>query len=175
MKRPFLILALIAGGALAYSLFKTVKAGVNLDYKLRKFQVYQFIKGNMLVFRLTMRIVNQENTPIHVNMIDLDCYYEPEFTEEEATIKVNKKGSLIGSVVDVEGFEIPANNYIDKEIFIECKWFDLAKILTTAILDIIQNQENVLEYFLNKKMLIDGFVKAENFKIPITNVISVTD
>lgn len=175
MKRPYLILALVAGGALAYSLLKTVKAGVNLDYKLRKFQIYQFIKGNMLVFRLTMRIINPNATPIHVQMIDLDCYYEPEYTEEEATIKVNKKGSLIGSVVDVDGFTIPENNYIDKEIFIECKWLDLAKILTTAILDIIQNQENVLEYFLNKKMLIDGFVKAENFKIPITNVISVTD
>lgn len=175
MKRPFLLLGLILGGGLIYSLLKTVKAGVNLDYKLRKFQLYQFVKGNMLVFKLTMRIINPNPTEIHVNMIDLDCYYQPDYIEENTEIKVNKKGSLIGSVVDVDGFTIPADNFIDKEIFFECKWLDIAKILTTAVIEIIQNRENVLQYFLNKSMLIDGFVKAENFKISVTNVISVTD
>lgn len=175
MSKPFWILAAIAGGALAYSLLKTVKAGLSLDYKLRKFQLYQFVNGNNMIFRLTLRIVNLSDTPIHVNMIDIDAYLDPTYTEENGKLIVSKSGSQLGSVVDAEGFEIPANAYIDKEIFIECRWINLLAILTSTVLDIINNEESAIQYFLNKKILISGIVKAEGYQIPVQNIIAVTN
>ena len=175
MKRPFLILAAIAGGAIIYSIVRTVKAGLQLDVKLRKFQLYQFVKDNMMVFRVTLRLLNPNNTTLHVQMIDIDAFLDPVFVEENGTLKVSNKGKSLGTCVDTKGFDIPANDLKDVELFVECRWIDLLAILTTSVIEILQNEENALNYFINKKVLLSGFIKAEGVQISFQNIIAVTE
>lgn len=178
---PLLWLGIIAAGVAAYSLTRTAKAALNLDYRITKFQIYNVVKDGKLVLRVQVLFTNRENTNIVVNNIDLSAYLNSIYTRaQDGTIEVQNKGDFFARLKDDNGFVIAANSDTYQDFYINVSWQDLGKMLLFNVVDIIRfiannNFNEMLNVLLSKPVLVKGDVKAENIKFPITQVLNITN
>lgn len=180
---PIVPIALIVGGAVAWSLLKTVKSAVNLDFKILKFRIYNLVKNGNIVFWIQVRITNAQSTPLHVSLIDFGGYLDPKTTTQNGKTVITSKGTLIATVTDNKPFTIAANNYTDKDFYLTASWSRIGQVIGTTILqNLLSNllninnnqQQTLLQQILNRKVLIDGKIKAEGFVIPYQQIVNIT-
>lgn len=164
---PFVPILLLIGGAAAFSLFKTVKAAKNLDFKVLKFSIYNLVKNGNIVFRLNVRITNAKNTPLNVQLIDIGGYLDPKTTTQNGKTVLSSKGTLIATLTENTPFTIQKNGYTDKEFFVSASWAKIGETIGTTVL------QNLLSNLLNSKFLISGKVKAEGFVVPIQQIVNI--
>lgn len=179
---PVVPILLLIGGALAWSVLRTAKAVVNLNYNVTRFGIYRFASDGNLIFRLRIRFTNPQNTPLTVNMIDIGAYLDSVTSYDSAgKVVVSSRGSLIASLNDYTGFVIPALSFLDKDFLINVRWADIGRYIlknAVSIITSITNADsinNIISLIVGKPILIAGFVKAENVTINIANVVSLTD
>jgi hypothetical protein len=88
---------------------------------------------------------------------------------------------MIASLTDTQGFVIQANNYTDKDFFINVRWADVGRYFLTNIVSIIstitnaQSINDVISVIVGRDILISGVVKAENITIPVNSIVPLTD
>lgn len=174
------ILALF-GGVLAWTLIKTARAAVNLNYTMLGFGIYR-VSSDGVALRLKMRFTNAQNTTLTVNLIDLAAYLNSSTTyDSNGNLVVNSRGDLLSSYADSTGFLIAANGFTEKQFIFNLRWADLGRVLlgnAAAIINAISNQEgmnSIISSIIGHNILIYGIVKAEGVSVNICNVIPITD
>ena len=179
---PFGFILLLVGGAVIWSLTKTAKAAVNLNYNVLRFGIYKFASDGNLILRLRMRFTNAQNTPLHINMIDLAAYVKSQTsTDAKGNLKVISRGTMLASYTNVQGFIIAPNNYTDQDFLINVRWADVGRYLLTNVYSIITtilNANQVSEYIaaiVGTNILVSGIVKAEGISFPVNELIQLTD
>lgn len=179
---PLPLILLLVGGAVVWSITRTAKAVINLNYNVLRFGIYRFATDGNLVLRLRMRFTNPQNTPLHVNMLDVGAYLNSTTSRDNnGSLVVDSRGTMIASLTDTEGFIIQANNYTDKDFFINVRWADVGRYFLTNIVSIISTIVNadsindVISVIVGRDILISGVVKAENITIPINSIVPLTD
>lgn len=166
---PFLAIGLIAAGILVFSVGKTVKAGINLNCNIKKFGVYKLIDGANLVLRLVVKITNPTKTPLHFQSLDISAYVGSVTATENGSLVVKEKGTLLANTQLNKAFEIPANNYTEATLYVNCPWLNIAKYLGASIVNIISNNQglmDLLRQIYNEPFLLSGYIRAENVNIP---------
>ena len=180
---PILPIALIIAGAAVWSLAKTVKTAVNLDFKVLKFRIYNLVKNGNIVFRISVRITNAQNTPLHVTLIDFGGYLDPKTTTQNGKTVITSKGTLIATLTENTPFTIAANGYTDKDFYLTASWSKIGQVIGTSILsNLLSNllninnnqQQTLLQQILNRQVLIDGKIKAEGFVVPYKQIVNIT-
>lgn len=179
---PLLVVGLLIGGAVAISLFKTAKAAVNLNYNVVRFGIYKFASDGAMVLRCRIQFGNLTSQPLTVNMIDLAAYYKPTYsTNPDGTPNIVSRGNLLATLVDTQGFVIPANGVEQRDFFINVRWADIGKSLLsniTNIISIISNANgiaDVMTQIIGAPVLISGGIKAENMVFNVSQIVSLSD
>lgn len=179
---PVVPILLLFGGAIAWSILRTAKAVVNLNYNVLRFGIYKFATDGNLVLRIRMRFTNTQNTPLTINMMDIAAYLGSSTTTDgNGNTVVNNRGTMIASYSDFTGFVIPANYFIDKDFYINVRWADVGRYLLSnaySIITTVLNAENlnsIIGTLVGTPVLIAGVVKAENITINIAKVVSLSD
>lgn len=179
---PLPLILLLLGGAVVWSITRTAKAVINLNYNVLRFGIYRFATDGNLVLRLRMRFTNPQNTPLHVNMLDIGAYLNSSTSHDSnGNLVVDNRGTMIASLTDTQGFVIQANNYTDQDFFINVRWADVGRYFLTNIVSIISTITNansindVISVIVGRDILISGVVKAENITIPINSIVPLTD
>lgn len=165
----FGVLAIAAAGVIAYSLTNTVKSAGLLDYKIEKFQIYNFVKNGKITLRCLLRIINPTDTQIKVNFITLSAFFKPTISDN----KVVSKGSKLADVNDNQVFYIKPNNFTDKELFIEIKWINVLSVLGSSIVSALMSGDKIKDKFIGQNVLISGTIKAENITLPVEKVVKI--
>ena len=179
---PVLLIGMLVGGAVLYSLFKTAKAAVNLTYDVTRFSIYHFATDGAMTLRVRIRFGNLTNQPLTLNLVNLAAYYNPTYTVNgDGSYNIQSRGSLLTTFTDTTGFVIPANNVIEHDFFINVRWTDIAKTLITNIsniISIITNADgitNVMRQIVGMPILITGNFKAENVVFNVNQIVALTD
>ena len=179
---PLPLILLLVGGAVVWSITRTAKAVINLNYNVLRFGIYRFATDGNLVLRLRMRFTNPQNTPLHINLFDIAAYLNSSTSyDSNGNLVVNNRGTMIASLTDTQGFVIQANNYTDKDFFINVRWADVGRYFLTNIVSIIstitnaQSINDVISVIVGRDILISGVVKAENITIPVNSIVQLTD
>lgn len=179
---PIIPILLVFGGVLAWSMFKTAKAVVNLNYTVTRFGIYRFATDGNLVFRLRVRFTNAQNTTITVNLVDIAAYLNSTFAYDvNNQLQVQNRGDLLATYQDATPFVIQPNNFTDRDFLINVRWADVGRYLLSNIVTIIQNilnANNINDYvsaIIGRNVLIYGLIKAENVSVKIANVVAITD
>lgn len=173
---PLGIILLGTAGVLAYNLFSTAKAAIKLDYRILKFQIYNFASGGNMVFRCRIRFVNNQNADLHIKKVSFAAYYGAKFTETDGKItSISSKGTRLASCDDTESFVIPALSNFEKDFFIESKWSNLLYIVGLSIVNYFINDENLVENLVGKPILLDGSINAEGVTIDLKSSIKITE
>lgn len=179
---PLPLILLFVGGAVLWSITRTAKAVINLNYNVLRFGIYRFATDGNLVLRLRMRFTNPQNTPLHINLFDIAAYLNSSTSyDANGNLVVNNRGTMIASLTDTQGFVIQANNYTDKDFFINVRWADVGRYFLTNIVSIISTITNaesindVISVIVGRDILISGVVKAENITIPVNSIVQLTD
>ena len=179
--RLFLLLLGIAASAVALSFTRVAKAAINLQYRVTRFGIWKFNQNGKLVLRVRIRFTNITNTALHLNKVDLSAYINSVYTtNQDGSVKVQNQGDFLASLSVDELFVIEPNTSTEQDFFIEIKWEDLGKLLLFNVVDIINfirnnNFRQMANALMQKPILIDGDVKAENMKFHITQVVQVSD
>lgn len=160
---PFILVVFGVGIALALSYGKTIKAGLQLDWGISKFQLYK-INLKELVFRLTMKFANSNNTPLKIQMISVKIYIDAVVAGGQVT----NTGKLIGSLDSDTIIEIPANKISEIAFY---PTMPTAKLLLAVGQKVYDGITGTAADMKPQNVLISGFIKVEGVKINITNVI----
>ena len=172
---PFGIILIAGAGVLAYNLLSTARTALKLDYRILKFQIYNFASGGNIVFRCRIRFVNNENTALHIKKVSFAAYYNAKFTESDGKItSVSSRGTRIASCDDTSEFVIPALSNIEKDFYIESKWSNLLSIVGLSVFNYLVNDENLIDNLIGKPILIDGAIRAEGVTVSFKNSISIS-
>lgn len=174
---PILLVGLIAGGILLLNLKNTVTTALKLDYQILSFGIYQFIKNGKIVFRVRIRFTNTQNTPIHIQLINISAYWNATFSTDASgkVTDIQSRGTVLGTVADSNAFTINANTFTTKEFFIENTWLNLLKIFGTSLLSTLTSSTRFFDALAGKPLLIYGQIKAEGFSIPVQTSINLTN
>lgn len=180
---PIIPIALFAAGAIALSLAKTVRAAKGLGLNISKFGIYNLYKSGNLVFRVKTKIQNPDKTPLHVQSIFFGAYINSQVQNQNGKLTVISQGDLIASLTDATSFTINPNAVTEKEFFIEAKWSQIAQLLGLNITSLIsiftggaaQQLQEIRNKLTNLKVLISGTVTAENYTIPINQLIQISN
>lgn len=178
---PLIPVLLLIGGAVIWSLSKTAKAAVKLNYDIVKFGIYKFASDGNMILRVRVRFGNLTNTRIHINMINLAAYYNPTYSESNGKLNVTSRGSLLASINTTNTFIIAANSIEEKDFFINIRWADVAMLFVNNITDIwsiINNTSgiaNIIQKIVGKPVLINGQIKAENIIFKVEQIVTLTD
>lgn len=178
---PALLVGLIFGSVLAWSIYKTAKAVVNLLYTVTKFGIYR-VTNDGLALRLQIRFTNARNTTLTVNLVDLAAYLNSVTSyDNNGNLVVNSRGDLLGQYIDSTGFVIQPNNFTTKDFIINVRWADLGRLLlnnASSIIDAFTNNASltrVVTAIVGRNVLIYGLVKAENVVVDIASVTTILD
>lgn len=172
---PLFLVAVAGAAALALSASKTINTALKLDYRILKFQIYNFVKNGKIVFRLRLRFINPNDRQINIQFLNIAAYWGAKFTKEnDKIVSVESNGTHLTSIEDNNGFIIQANSTTDKDFYLETKWVNILKILGTGILNIITNNLTVND-FIGRPVLIKGTIKAEGFQIPVLTDVTITN
>lgn len=178
---PLVPVLLLIGGAVIWSLTKTAKAAVKLNYDIIKFGIYKFASDGNMVLRVRVRFGNLTNTPLHINMINLSAYYNPTYTTQNGKVNITSRGSLLATLNNTNRFVIAANSIEEKDFFINIRWADVAMLFVSNIADIwsiINNTSgiaNIIQKIVGKPVLIRGAIKAENIVFNVEQIVTLTD
>ena len=179
---PAVPILLLVGGAIAWSVFRTAKAAVNLNYTILRFGIYRFATDGNLMLRLRVRFTNAQNTPLTINLFDIAAYLNSTYTyDSTGKINVQNRGDLLATLNDSTGFVINANTFTDKDFYITVRWADVGRYFLNNAVSIITTIINadsirdVIRAVIGRNVLIYGLVKAENISIPVVNVVQLTD
>ena len=179
---PIIPILLVFGGVLAWSMFKTAKAVVNLNYTITRFGIYRFATDGNLVFRLRVRFTNAQNTTLTVNMMDIAAYLNSTtYYDANGQLRVSNKGNLLAAYQDATPFVIQPNSFTDKDFLIPVRWADIGRYFLLNIVSIVTdilNANNISEYvsaIVGRNVLITGLIKAENVSIAVNNIVTITD
>lgn len=172
---PAVVIGLIAIGAIAWTMLKSANTVTSLYYNVVKFGIYNFVKGNKLVFRLVVRFTNPTNTPLHINLVNLTAYLNSQFTTDNAgNVTIISRGTQIANIADNQPWIIAANNFTERQFLIECGWLNIARVLLGEISD-NGGFDGLIDVLLGKPVLVDGVISGEGVKVPITTVIAITN
>lgn len=178
---PGVVIGLIFGGVLAWTLFKTVRAASNLNYTVLGFGIYRVSSAGVSL-RLKMRLTNATNTPLKVNLIDLAAYLNSKTSyDSNGNLVVNSRGDLLSSYADSAGFLIAANGFTEKQFIFNLRWEDLGRVLlgnAASIINAIANQQgmnSIISSVVGHNILLYGIVKAEGISVNVCNIIPITD
>lgn len=180
---PIIPIALFAAGAIALSLAKTVKAAKSLGLNVSRFGIYNLYKNGNLVFRVKCKIQNPEKTPLHVQSIFFGAYINSQVSNQGGKLTVISQGDEIASLTDATAFTIQPNAVTEKEFYIEAKWLSIANLLginLTSLISILtggaqQQIQEIRNKLTNLKVLLSGTVTAENFTLPINQLIQISN
>ena len=179
---PIPLILLVVGGALAWSVFKTAKAAINLNYNITRFGIYKFATDGAMVLRVRVQFGNLMNQPIRINMVDLAAYFNPSYqTNNDGSVKILSRGNLLATLADASGFVIPANSIDTHDFYINVRWTDIAKTLITNISNIVSIISNangitdVMRQIVGMPVLLTGAIKAENVVFNVQQIVSLTD
>lgn len=167
---PFVVIGILGIGALALSLWKTAKAAVNLTYNIEKFRIYN-ISLKKIVFELVAKFANPQNTPLHIQMVNLTAYVDAQYTTTTANGKtvynVQNVGLPLCTATDNKAFVIEPNGFTTHSFYPE---ISLLNILTGALSKVVEKIRTG-SVDRPRNVLIKGFIKAEGVKIDVLTVI----
>ena len=180
---PLIPIALFVGGAIALSLAKTVKAAKSLGMNISRFGIYNVYKNGNIVFRVKCKIQNPDKTPLHVQSIFFGAYINSQVQQQGGKLTVINQGDLIASLSDATAFTVAPNAVTEKEFYIEAKWLQIANLLGLNITSLIsmltggaaQQIQNIRSRLTSLKILLSGTVTAENFTLPINQLIQISN
>lgn len=180
---PLIPIALFATFAIALSLAKTVRAAKGLGLNVSKFAIYNLYKSGNLVFRVKCKIQNPDNTPLHVQSIFFGAYINSTVQNQGGKLTVINQGDQIASLTDATAFTINPNAVTEKEFYIEAKWSQIANLLGLNLSSLIsiftggaaQQLQDIRAKLLSLKVLLSGTVTAENFTLPINQLIQISN
>lgn len=181
--KPIVPILLFVGGAIALTVAKTIKAAKELAFKMSKFSIYNLYKNGNLVFRAVIKINNPNNTPLHVQNIDFGAYINAKVQDNGGKISVIDQGKLLCSLTDTVPFTVAAGAQTQKELFIEAKWTTIADFFGINFSSLVSiftgglqaKIQEVRDKLLKLNILISGTVSAEDFTLPINQLIQITN
>ena len=181
--KPIVPILLFVGGAIALTVAKTIKAAKELAFKMSQFSIYNLYKNGNLVFRAVCKINNPNNTPLHVQNIDFGAYINAKVQNNGGKITIVDQGKLLCSLTDAVPFTIAAGQVTQKEFYIEAKWStigDYFGINVSSLINIFTGGlqakiQEVRDKLTKLNILISGTVHAEDFTLPINQLIQITN
>lgn len=178
---PAIGIGIVAGAVLVYSIYKTARAVVDLNYTITRFGIYSISKDG-ITMRLQVRFTNPRDTYLTVNLVDLAAYLNSTTTtDNDGKLVVVNRGDLLSQYADASGFIINPNNFTTKNFKFVVRWADLGRLLfnnASAIIDAFTNSSSlsqVISAIIGRNVLIYGLVKAENVVINIASVTNIID
>ncbi len=160
---PFMIVALVAGGALLYTLTKTAKAALKLEYRIKSVQIRRFKLTQPILLRFNIEFINSEQSKITINKIFLNC--DLKFSDNQTKQRLTTLNVTTPIVIDAN-----TSNWITKYFDIEVRWRDLGSVILKTLTSIISG--NGVKF--PKSCEIKGTITAENIKIPVDQTVAFT-
>lgn len=178
---PAIGIGIVFGAILAFSIYKTARAVVDLNYTITRFGIYSISKDGVTL-RLQIRFTNPRDTYLTVNLVDLAAYLNSNTTtDNNGKLQVVSRGDLLSQYVDASGFVINPNNFTTKNFKFVVRWADLGRLLfnnASAVINAFTNSSSlsqVISAIIGRNVLIYGLVKAENVVVDIASVTNIID
>lgn len=178
---PLLVIGLLFGVAVGVTVYKTVKAAKTLSFNVLRFGLYQFNNDGRLVFRARVKITNPQDTPIHINLIDVYAYLNSRTAQVNGETQIIDSGNLIASVSDANGFTIEANGFTEKDLYINAKWSDVGKYFLNNWQDYFNiftgavTLRDFVNQFIGQPVLLVGNIKAEGYNIQLAEIVQLSN